>query len=261
MGENNKTIQELTQPANQSRNNLTDYIRSKNDSYAGRPSAGKADGIYPHKSYFVFSDISIFVQDPISADITLNTVLQTVENSLPRKFIENTGVEMILIGQFPDLIDREIQSMWKADEGTIYVTNEQDSEEDMVDDLMHEFAHATEDRFGFDLYSDDQIEKEFLQKRRHMHDILSAHGYKTSLSPYLELAYSAEFDNFLHKEIGYEKLTFLTAGLFVSPYAATSLREYFATGFEEYFLPNGDRGSLQHMSPALYNKLTLLSEY
>ena len=222
-----------------------------------------ADGVHPHKSYFVFSNIAIFVQDPISADIILNTVLQTVENSLPKKFIEDTGVEMIMIGQFQELIDREIQSIWKADEGTIYVTNEQDSEEDMIDDLMHEFAHATEDKFGFDLYSDDQIEKEFLQKRRHMHDILSAHGYAdaASLAPFLELAYNTEFDSFLHKEVGYEKLTFLTAGLFPSPYAATSLREYFATGFEEYFLPNGDRGSLQQMSPALYNKLTLLSEY
>ena len=230
-------------------------MRSKNDSWS------KSDGLYPHKSYFVFSDISIFVQDPLSAEVHLNSVLQTVENSLPRKFIENTGVEMILIGQFQDLIDREIQSVWKPDEASIYVTNEQDSEEDMIDDLMHEFAHATEDRFGFEIYSDDQIEKEFLQKRRHLHDLLSAHGYKLPLSSFLEIAYNKEFDKFLYKEVGYEKLTFLTAGLFTSPYAATSLREYFATGFEEYFLPNGDRGSLQHMSPALYNKITLLSEY
>jgi hypothetical protein len=256
VGEDNKTIQEwLTQPANQSRNNLTDYIRSKNDSWE------KSTGIYPHKSYFVFSNIAIFVQDPIPSEIGLNAVLQTVENSLPKKFVENTGVEMILIGQFQELIDREIQSLWKASEGTIYVTSDQDSAEDMIDDLIHEFAHATEDKFGFELYSDDQIEKEFLQKRRYLHDILSAHGHRVSLSPYLELTYNKEFDSFLYKEVGYEKLTFLTAGLFPSPYAATSLREYFATGFEEYFLPNGDRGSLQQMSPALYNKLTLLSEY
>ena len=206
----------------------------------------------------VLERLTVFIHTKV---ILFFQILQFLCRILYQQFIEDTGVEMILIGQFQELIDREIQSIWKAEEGTIYVTNEQDSEEDMIDDLIHEFAHATEDKFGFDLYSDDQIEKEFLQKRRHMHDILSAHGYASSLSPYLELAYNAEFDSFLHKEIGYEKLTFLTAGLFPSPYAATSLREYFATGFEEYFLPNGDRGSLQQMSPALYNKITLLSEY
>ena len=230
-------------------------MRSMNDSWS------KGGGLYPHKSYFVFSNISIFVQDPIPSEVNLNAVLQTVENSLPKKFIENTGVEMILIGQFQELKDREIQSVWKPSEGSIYVTNEQDSEEDMIDDLVHEFAHAVEDRFGFEIYSDDQIEKEFLQKRRHMYDILSAHGYKLPLSSFMQVAYNVEFDNFLHKEVGYEKLTFLTAGLFVSPYAATSLREYFASGFEEFFLPTGDRKSLQAMSPAVYNKITLLSEY
>ena len=187
-------------------------------------------------------------------------MLQTVEQSLPQKFIEHSGVEMIMIGQFQDLTDRQIQSVWKPDEAAIYVTNEQDSNEDMIDDLVHEFAHAVEDRFGFELYSDDLIEKEFLQKRRHLHDILSAHEFDITLKPFINLVYDAEFDNFLHKEVGYEKLAFLTTGLFTSPYAATSIREYFASGFEEYFLPFGDRATLQQISPALYQKIKILSE-
>jgi len=47
-------------------------------------------------------------------------------------------------------------------------------------------------------------------------------------------------------------------GLFVSPYAITSLREYFSTGFEEYFLK--DRNYLKNMSPAIYNKIEGLLE-
>ena len=47
--------------------------------------------------------------------------------------------------------------------------------------------------------------------------------------------YVLEFDEFLYKTVGYDLLRDLTVELFVSPYAATSLREYFANGFEHYF--------------------------
>jgi hypothetical protein len=180
---------------------------------------------------------------------------------MPRKFVEETGVEMIMIGAFEELQQREIQSVWKQDEGAIMVTNEQSSNDDMIDDLVHEFAHAAENRFGFEIYADDQIETEFLQKRRHLYDILKSHGHEYPLQKFMSVAYDAEFDQFLYKEIGYERLTFLTMGLFVTPYAATSAREYFATAFEEFFLPNGDRASVKAISPAVYQKIEQLSEY
>ena len=40
------------------------------------------------------------------------------------------------------------------------------------------------------------------------------------------------------------------ANIFVSGYAATSVSEYFARGFEEYFI--GDRDTLKQLSPVLY---------
>ena len=42
----------------------------------------------------------------------------------------------------------------------------------------------------------------------------------------------------------------MVANIFVSGYAATSVSEYFARGFEEYFI--GDKDSLREMSPVLY---------
>ena len=61
---------------------------------------------------------------------------------------------------------------------------------------------------------------------------------------------------FLYADVGYPLLTSLTMGLFISPYAATSLREYFARGFEEYYI--GDRKYLTNISPVLYNKIEYL---
>jgi len=248
-----KKLQETTpQPkSEQNRNNLTDYMRAKNDSWS-------YDGTYPHKDYYIFHNIALYVRTPLPEHVDLHYVLRTVEGLLPQDIIESTGVEMILIGEFEELAEREIQSVWKQDEGTIMVTNEQDSNEDMIDDIVHEFAHATEDKYGFELYADDAIESEFLLKRRHLYDILSAHGYNKPLQDYMHIGYRQEFDQFLHKEVGYEKLAHFTMGLFTSPYAATSVREYFASGFEEYFLESGDRATLGQISPALYTKLSEL---
>ena len=61
-----------------------------------------------------------------------------------------------------------------------------------------------------------------------------------------------------YKTIGYKLLGNLSRGLFISPYSATSLQEYFATGFEEYYL--NDRVDLKRTSSYLYNKIVSLEE-
>ena len=65
--------------------------------------------------------------------------------------------------------------------------------------------------------------------------------------------YNKKFDNFLANEVGYPTLLSLTMGLFVSPYAATSIQEYFANGFEKYFLDNPRM--VRDISPVLYGKI------
>ena len=45
----------------------------------------------------------------------------------------------------------------------------------------------------------------------------------------------------------------MTVNLFCSPYGATSIREYFANGFEFYFVKN--RKLVKTVSPQLYKKL------
>ena len=42
----------------------------------------------------------------------------------------------------------------------------------------------------------------------------------------------------------------MVANIFISGYAATSVSEYFARGFEEYFI--GDKQKLKNLSPVLY---------
>jgi Mlc titration factor MtfA (ptsG expression regulator) len=47
-------------------------------------------------------------------------------------------------------------------------------------------------------------------------------------------------------------------GLFVSPYGATSLEEYFANAFENFYLEDPD--DVKKISPALYNLIVQLHQ-
>ena len=67
------------------------------------------------------------------------------------------------------------------------------------------------------------------------------------------LDYDKDIDIYFYKTVGYEAMWNFVNGLFPSPYAATSLREYFAIGFEEYFL--NDKKTVAKLCPALFSKL------
>ena len=71
---------------------------------------------------------------------------------------------------------------------------------------------------------------------------------------FMDLEYNEEFDAFLLKTVGYDKLSTLIGGVFLSAYAPTSLREYYATGFTEFYLdPNHE--FFKKVAPALYKKI------
>jgi hypothetical protein len=65
--------------------------------------------------------------------------------------------------------------------------------------------------------------------------------------------------NTLYTQIGYPALSAYANGLFYSPYASTALREYFARGFEAYFL-HKDLKTLANISPILYNRIETLAD-
>ena len=75
----------------------------------------------------------------------------------------------------------------------------------------------------------------------------------------METEYDVEFDNFLLNKVGYDKLNMICMGLFINAYAATSLREYFATGFTDFYM-HSDHNFLKKVSPRLYEKLFLLKD-
>ena len=201
-----------------------------------------------NKETLFHKSINVFIKEPIKG-ISLINVLNKVEEIIPKRLL--TNIEVIYIGKFDFLEDKEVNAMYK--DGAIYISNEQDDEQDMLDDFIHEISHAVEEKYNFEIYGDSVVEEEFLEKRKKLYSILKAYDFQPDVSLFLEPEYSELFDNFLYKKVGYSKLEQFSMNLFISPYSVTSLREYFATGFESYYLNN--QKELKSLCTQLYNKI------
>ena len=206
------------------------------------------------REYTLHGRIYVYVQDFLPENVEIVEVIEAIENYLPPHITKE--VDTIFIGSNAELEGKEVTAMY--DSGAIYVTNQQDSVDDMVDDIIHEIAHSLEQPYGFALYSDGVVEKEFLGKRLKTYDLLQAWDFVSPKSrpAFMNVEYDESFDKLLYKKIGYERLAQLLAGVYITPYAATSLREYFATGFEDYFLR--DVRYLKKISPKLFDKIDKL---
>jgi len=198
----------------------------------------------------LFNRIIVYQQNPLPDGIEIKNLIQSIEEKVPQ-FLCN-DIDSIFVGQFSFLKEKDLEAVYEN--GAIYISNEQDNEQDFLSDIVHEIAHSVEEIYPLDIYGDKTIENEFLIKRKSMAEILNAHGFKEyDMASYAETEYSVEFDTYLYQHVGYELLHTLLQGLFVSPYGATSLREYFANAFEEFYA--GDTYYVKSISPAIYRKI------
>ena len=148
---------------------------------------------------------------------------------------------------------RQINAFYE--DGAIYVTNQQEDEMDMIDDIIHELAHAVERNNDELIYGSGTVQREFIAKRKNLATVLGD-MFDLPKDFSINIEYDKDIDNFLFKTVGYDILNQVAVNIFVSGYAATSVSEYFARGFEEYFI--GDKTSLQKISPVLYTKIDKL---
>jgi hypothetical protein len=207
-----------------------------------------------NRKEFFINDVLVFVNEPLPESVSVFSVKKRLESLVPKSLFRN--IDYIYIGDFPELKLRDVQSVYLR--GAIYITNEQQTEDSLYEAIIHELAHSIETTFRNKIYSDDTVAVEFISKRKKLRSILKAQGYELKdPSIFIRQEYNPEFDKFLYQEVGYDLLNQLCVGLFISPYGATSLREYFANGFEHYYL--GDADYLKKVSPKLFNKIYVLT--
>lgn len=203
--------------------------------------------------HFKVRGIEIFVKNEISNGVSIKVAVEELFSIVPGKLMVN--INSIHVGEFKELSSRKIQALYK--DSSIFMTNKQRSQEDILDDLVHEVAHSVEEIREAEIYSDNKIKDEFLSKRKELWFRLKNEGFEKDVSDFLRVEYNSEFDLFLYKEVGYPLLSSVAASLFYSPYGATSIREYFANGFEAFFLRE-DLGRLNSTSPSLFKKIANL---
>ena len=194
-------------------------------------------------------NVPFIFSQPFEKDIDLNYIKNKIESLTPEYFFDN--VDGFFVGYVEEFFKdgREYNAMFK--DGAIYISPDQDNEADLLDDILHEVAHAVEKTHEDQIYGDGRLEREFIYKRKYLYYLLDDKEY--DIETYANPEYDYEFDQHLYKNVGYNTLRGVSAELFYSPYAITALREYWANGFENYLL--GVRGKLKEISPVLYNKV------
>lgn len=205
-----------------------------------------------NNNFYTPNGIHVYTKDELVNDsVDLEGVVSQLEAKLPEHIRD--GIEMVIVGHFDEFEERGINAFYK--DGALYVSNIQDDNEDLLDDLVHETAHSVEEQYGMEIYADQKIKDEFLRKREHLYNVLWKMNFKAPKQAFTDTEYDQKFDEFLHQDVGYDKLSEILKGIMVTPYAATSLREYFATGFTEFYLYPDSHSYLQRVSPELYKKL------
>ena len=210
-----------------------------------KESAKKGRGL---KDMYNLNGVDVYIKDRLPEDIDPDFIFNYISARIP--FHLARSVDIIYIGYFPEMDDREVNAYYQ--DGAIYITNQQDGDMDMIDDIIHEIAHAVEQNHDELIYGSGSIQREFIAKRKR----LTVRLQQISDVPEdfeFNIEWDREIDDFLYKGVGYDILNQLVVNIFPSAYAATSINEYFARGFEEYFI--GDKESLRKTCPVLYKKI------
>jgi len=206
------------------------------------------------RNHYTMYEVDIFIKDALPKNIDPDLVFSYIKKQVPSYFFKD--VDIIYVGQFDVFKEKQVNAIFQ--DGAIYVSNNQDSNQDLVDDIIHEIAHSAEEIYRDIIYSDQQLKNEFIGKRKKLYWILQSNGFK----PYEKVAntyhYDKEIDMYFYKEVGYDTMWTIVSGLFPTPYSTTSLREYFAIGFEEFY--TGAQTDLRKICPILFSKLSELNQ-
>lgn len=218
---------------------MRNYIKSKRNLEKG--------------NFITHRAISVVVKDELMFDLEMSDIEEVID-TFPHAITRN--IDYIIFGDFAFLKKQNYNASYK--DGAIYVLNNQEGNNDVLDDIVHEIGHSVEDNYHDLIYGDGLLEKEFIKKRVVLRKELAKEEIDIPEEVMMNPDYNQGLDIFFSEKIGYPKMTSIVQGIFYSPYGATSLREYFANGFEAHYYHKDLY--IQKVSPVLYQKIQQLEE-
>jgi hypothetical protein len=198
---------------------------------------------------FSFAGARVEQVDELPPGLDCQSIFKKVEDALPAKFLQ--GLKKVRIEDREDFKKRNLSALY--DDDVLYISPNFSDDGSVFNDIIHEIAHHIETLYPGFIYDDGKIVHEFLKKRHEVEFELKTEGYWTEGYDFEDINYNEQLDHFLYKKVGPNMLRLVTTGSFIRPYAAVSVREYFATGFEAYYL--GQKEKLDKISPMLYDKI------
>ena len=216
---------------------MRNYLKAKND--------------LNETNFLTVSGMTVIIKDPVDFEFSTEE-LKEVINNMPFHFLRD--LDYLIFGDFDFLKKNGYNAAYK--DGAIYARNTQGNNANIYDDIVHEIGHSVEERYAEFIYSDLVLKKEFVTKRRMLQKEMQISGFGMPEDKVDKTNYDVGLDKYFSETIGYPTMTVISQGIFYSPYGATSLREYFANGFEAYFYHKDHY--LHKVSPMLYSKLEKL---
>lgn len=197
--------------------------------------------------FLLFNRVDVFLKS--NPEFNVKEVLDKIEKEIPPSFFNK--IHKIVIGNFKD--DMGNSSFYK--DNCIFVSPA--DQLGLFSDIIHELCHGLLENHSSYFYSDD-IETEFLGKRKRLFDILESNGYTPFESIFSRTEYSPNLDDYLTNQIGYDKINPMIVGLFPNVYSITSLDEYIAVNFE-FFFGKDKKKYVKDLCPAVYRKISNLT--
>ena len=73
------------------------------------------------KDHYMLGDVNIYVKDQLPENVDIDFVIRYVAKRLPNHVL--TNIDIIYVGHFQDLVDRDINALWQN--GAIYITTKE----------------------------------------------------------------------------------------------------------------------------------------
>ena len=90
------------------------------------------------KDQYQMNGVQVFIKDSLPEEVDPDFVFNYIGSRIP--LFLTTNIDMIYVGQFPEMEERDINAFYEND--AIYITNEQDDEMDMIEDIVHEILNG-----------------------------------------------------------------------------------------------------------------------
>ncbi len=90
------------------------------------------------KDHYKLHHINIFIKDKLPKTLNFEQCIHLVSRMIPSHLLK--AIDIVYVGKFSFLDDMDFSALYK--DGAIYLSNKQDDEEQIIEDLIHEVANS-----------------------------------------------------------------------------------------------------------------------